>query len=200
MSAQASKPPTVGRNIQHIRKQQQLTLGVLAERSGVSKAMLSQIELEKVNPTVATVWKIARGLDVELDSLVKGSESEVRKFAITGSGQLTSLGTSAGGLDLKVMSPMSMAEDLEIYLLTFESGVVLRSSSHAAGTEEYLTVLDGEIKVIVGDRTAELKAGDFIMYSCDIDHCISNPATEKARVHMIVRFASRKWELSRGSG
>ena len=74
----------------------------VAERSGVSKAMLSQIESEKVNPTVATVWKIARGLDVELDSLLKGN------------GQLTSLGTSGGGLDLKVMSPISMAEDLEV--------------------------------------------------------------------------------------
>lgn len=194
MSAQTPEPPTVGRNIQHIRKQQQLTLGVLAERSGVSKAMLSQIESEKVNPTVATVWKIARGLDVELDSLLKGSESAVRKFAVTGSWQLTSLGTSGMGLDLKVMSPMSMAEDLEIYLLTFESGAVLKSSSHAAGTEEYLTVLDGEIKVEVGDRTAELKAGDFIIYGCDVDHCISNTANDKARVHMIVRFARKNWE------
>ena len=194
MSAQTPKPQTVGRNIQYIREQQQLTLGVLAERSGVSKAMLAQIEEEKVNPTVATVWKIARGLDVELDNLLKGSESAVRKFAVTGSGQTASLGTSGEGLDLKVLSPLSMAEDLEIYILTFDAGAVLKSSPHAAGTEEYLSVLTGEIKVEVGDRTAELKAGDFIIYSCDIDHSISNSTTDRARVHMIVRFPRRNWE------
>ncbi len=54
-------PPQIGSNIQRIRKEQGLTLEVLAERSGVSKAMLSQIESDKVNPTVLTIWKIALG-------------------------------------------------------------------------------------------------------------------------------------------
>ena len=53
-------PPMIGKNIQRIRSARKLTLNVLSERSGVSKAMLSQIESDKVNPTVATVWKIAR--------------------------------------------------------------------------------------------------------------------------------------------
>ena len=53
-------PPMIGKNIQRIRNSRKLTLNVLSERSGVSKAMLSQIESDKVNPTVATVWKIAQ--------------------------------------------------------------------------------------------------------------------------------------------
>jgi len=63
-------PPMIGKNIQRIRSSRKLTLNVLSERSGVSKAMLSQIESDKVNPTVATVWKIARGLNVELNDLL----------------------------------------------------------------------------------------------------------------------------------
>ena len=65
-----AKPPLIGKNIQKLRKARGLTLDVLSERSGVSKAMLSQIEQEKANPTVATVWKIAQGLDAEINSLL----------------------------------------------------------------------------------------------------------------------------------
>lgn len=179
--------PLIGRNIQNIRKQQQLTLGVLAERSGVSKAMLSQIESEKVNPTVATVWKIARGLEVELDDLLKGVP--VRKFTVTRSNQITTLDTSEHGPHLAVLSPLSMAEDLEIYLLEFRPGTFLHSSPHVAGTEEYLTVLEGNVGVKAGEKKAELGPGDFVSYSCDVEHDIENLSSEISRVHMIVRFA-----------
>ena len=189
----SQKPPSIGFNIQNIRKTQQLTLGVLSERSGVSKAMLSQIEAEKVNPTVATVWKIARGLDVDLDALLKGTPSSIQKFAVTERDQVGTLITGEKGPNVKVLSPVSMAEDLEIYLLTFDSGTSLMSSAHAPGTEEYLTVLKGTITVCSGDRTVELKKGDFIIYSCDVDHSIENTGSQTAEIHMIVRFLRKTW-------
>ncbi len=188
------RPPSVGRNIQRIRKQQQLTLGVLAERSGVSKAMLSQIESEKVNPTVATVWKIARGLEVELDALLRGAGAPARKFAVTRSEEINTLDTVEGGPHIKVLSPLAMAEDLEIYLLTFEPGTVLHSSPHAPQTEEYVSVLEGRVRVGAGDRSTELGAGDFIIYNCDVSHSIENLSPGVSRVHMIVRFIRKHWD------
>jgi transcriptional regulator with XRE-family HTH domain len=188
------QPPSVGRNIQRIRKQQQITLGVLAERSGVSKAMLSQIESEKVNPTVATVWKIARGLEVELDELLKGAEVPVRKFLVARRNGHTTLDGPAGSPRIEVLSPVAMAEDLEIYLLSFERGAVLRSSPHAPQTEEYLTILDGKVRVRAGDKSGALDAGDFIIYACDVEHSIENLAEGSSQVHMIVRFVRRQWE------
>jgi transcriptional regulator with XRE-family HTH domain len=188
------QPPSVGRNIQRIRKQQQLTLGVLAERSGVSKAMLSQIESEKVNPTVATVWKIARGLEVDLDELLKGAEVPVRKFLLARQEEHTALEGPRGAPRIEVLSPVAMAEDLEIYLLTFQQGGVLRSSPHAPQTEEYLTVIEGRVEVRAGGKSGELGPGDFVIYSCDVEHSIENLAEGPSRVHMIVRFVRRQWE------
>ena len=75
-------PPMIGKNIQRIRSSRKLTLNVLSERSGVSKAMLSQIESDKVNPTVATVWKIARGLNVELNDLLEADDEPTRVFSL----------------------------------------------------------------------------------------------------------------------
>ncbi|NOY07605.1 MAG: helix-turn-helix domain-containing protein [Spirochaetes bacterium] len=188
------KPPCVGKNIQKIRKQQQITLSVLAERSGVSKAMLSQIESQKVNPTIATIWKIARGLEVELDTLLKVDTGKVRKFIITGRENTTTLDTTEKGPHIRVLSPISMAEDLEIYLITFEPDTVLTSNAHEAGTEEYLTILKGSIKVSAGGKTAELKKEDFIIYSCDTEHTIANTSESEAQIHMIVRFRKKQWE------
>ena len=185
-------PLSVGRNIKRIRKQQQLTLGMLAERSGVSKAMLSQIESEKVNPTVATVWKIARGLEVDLDVLLRGPDTPVHKFLVSRKEELATLDTAADGPHIQVLSPLAMAENLEIYLLSFDPGKLLRSSPHAPQTEEYLTVLEGRIEVRAGERSVELGAGDFIIYNCDVEHSIENLAPSTSRVHMIVRFVRKQ--------
>jgi transcriptional regulator with XRE-family HTH domain len=186
------KPPAVGGNIQHIRKQRKMTLDVLAEKSGVSKAMLSQIESDKVNPTLATIWKIARGLDVELDVLLKGNKP-TRKFAVTRSHDITVLDTAEHGPHIQVLSPITLAEDLEMYLLSFDPHTTLNSGAHAPKSEEFLTVIEGGITVEVGEQSAQLGPGDFIVYNCDVNHIMSNPHDDPAKVHMVVRFEKQHW-------
>ncbi len=185
--------PLIGKNIQRIRKKRQLTLDVLSERSGVSKAMLSQIESEKVNPTVATVWKIARGLEVELDALLKGKSESIKKFIVIRKGNTAVLDTVKDSLHVQVLSPIEMAEDLEIYILTFDKSSLLHSKPHEPKSEEYLTVLEGAVRVKVGTSESELHAGDFIIYSCDVDHLIENIYNGISRIHMIVRFSKKQW-------
>jgi len=182
------KPPLVGRNIQKIRKEQQLTLDALSEKSGVSKAMLSQIESEKVNPTVATVWKIAQGLSVDINALFKAGSEQVRKFSVTRSETITTLETDEEGVHIKVLSPLSLVEDLEMYLVSFNPGATLISNPHYPQTEEFLTVLEGQVQVVAGENSADLNKGDFIRYHCDIDHEIRNLGQGIAQVHMVVRF------------
>lgn len=186
-------PPQIGSNIQRIRKEEGLTLDALAERSGVSKAMLSQIESDKVNPTVLTIWKIARGLEVELDAILKGSWEPARKFSVTRAEDAAVLDTAENGPHIRVYSPLAMAEDLEIYQLTFDPGSELVSGAHAPRTEEYLTVLEGRVRVEAGERAADLGPGDFIIYHCDIDHIIANPFEETAKIQMVVRFHRKQF-------
>jgi XRE family transcriptional regulator, regulator of sulfur utilization len=182
------EPPHIGRNIQRIRKEQSLTLDVLSEKSGVSKAMLSQIESEKVNPTVATVWKIAQGLQVEINKLLEGGTEGSRRFNVSRRDEITALETDEAGLHMKVLSPVSMVEDLEMYLLTFEPGGSLRSAPHFPKTEEYLTVFSGSVRVTAGDNVTDLAAGDFVSYHCDVEHTIENTGEKPAHIHLVVRF------------
>ncbi len=185
------QPPLIGGNIRRLRKEAGITMDVLAERSGVSKAMLSQIESEKVNPTVATVWKIAQGLAVDINELLAGSTGPVRKFHVTTRDDITVLDSDEEGLHISVLTPIQLVEDLEMYLLTFKAGGALRSAPHFPRTEEFLTVISGAVRVRAGERDAVLTEGDFIRYQCDVDHDIENTFQGESRVHMVVRFQKR---------
>ncbi|ADY13901.1 helix-turn-helix domain-containing protein [Sphaerochaeta globosa] len=186
-------PPMIGKNIQRIRNSRKLTLNVLSERSGVSKAMLSQIESDKVNPTVATVWKIARGLNVELNDLLDTDDQPKRVFSLNPAGDdAPKMETHDNGVSIRILSPLNMVEELEMYLLTFEGHSKLASEPHYPGTQEFLTVVKGAVKVQVGENTAEIKKGDFLVYHCDIDHSITNESSQPATVHMVVRFTPDK--------
>ena len=130
-------PPMIGKNIQRIRTARRLTLNVLSERSGVSKAMLSQIEGDKVNPTVATVWKIAKGLNVELNDLLEGVDEPTRVFSLNpASDDGSKLEKRKDRITIKILSPLSSVEDLEMYLLTFEPNSTLASEPHVAGSQD----------------------------------------------------------------
>ncbi|RKX79751.1 MAG: XRE family transcriptional regulator [Spirochaetes bacterium] len=188
------KPPQVGKNIQKIRKNHKMTLDVLAEKSGVSKAMLSQIESEKVNPTIATIWKIAQGLDVEINALFSGQEEMLRKFEISRKNDITKLDTDENNVHIRVFSPISMAEDLEMYMFILEPKKAHYSAPHAPRTEEFLTILEGRCRVTAGSKTEILEEGDFIYYHADIEHSLENLSEGETKIYMVVRFKKSSWE------
>lgn len=185
------KPPAIGVNVKRQRLEQKMSLDMLAEASGVSKAMLSQIESAKVNPTIATMWKIAHALKVDFNLLLKGKGDKVRKFEINRHEDLTTLDADEEGVHINVLSPITMAEDLELYILTFQPDSILTSSPHYPDTEEFLTVLDGEIEVTAGKNSTILKKNDVLIYQCDVNHSIKNLSSKESKVYLVVRFAKK---------
>ncbi|MDD3119580.1 MAG: XRE family transcriptional regulator [Victivallales bacterium] len=194
MLSRIPEPPSIGANVRKERKKQHLSLDELSRKSGVSKAMLSQIEAEKANPTIATAWKIAHALGLDFNAMLKGQEENVRKFEINRKDDIKTLDSDQQGVTINVLSPISLAEDLELYILTFQPGAKLSSHAHYTGTEEYLTVLQGRVRVGAGKNSTSLGTGDVLIYQCDIDHLIENIGEEEARVHLVVRFGKRSDE------
>ena len=184
--------PAIGANLHKERRRRQLSLAELAASSGISKAMLSQIESDKVNPTIATMWKIAHALNIELEALITGESGGKRKFEVVRKADIISLSTDRSGAVFHVLSPSSMAEDLELYRLEMEPGCVHRSQAHARGTEEFLNLLEGRVKVSAGELSATLEKGDFIMFQSDVDHAIETLSESKAELFMVVRFAGHE--------
>ena len=59
---------------------------------------------------------------------------------------------------------------------------------HANGTEEYLNVLEGRIRVTAGEESAILEQGDFMIVQTDVEHVIENLAAGRSELFMVVRF------------
>lgn len=180
--------PAIGENLYRERKRQQLSMAELAAASGISKAMLSQIEADKVNPTIATLWKIAHALHVDLESLISGGNKRKKRFEVIRKEMIVSLATDRAGTRFDVLSPTSMAEDLELYRMTMEPGCLHSSQPHAKGTEEYVNVLDGRVRITAGESSAVLEKGDFLIVQTDVEHAIENLSDSRAELFMVVRF------------
>ena len=158
-SSKIPEIPAVGENLRRERRRQQLSLEELAAASGVSKAMLSQIESGKVNPTIATMWKISHALRIEFETLIHGEAKRARKFEVNRADSVASIQTDGGTVCFRVYSSLSMAEDLELYRMELAPGGVHTSQGHTAGTEEFLTILAGKVEVSAGENRTELNAG-----------------------------------------
>ena len=193
-AAKASEPepepelaePDVGANLRLLRLERRLTLAELAERSGVSKAMLNQIENAKSSPTIALGWKIANGLGVSFGALL--GESEPADFVVLGKGQIKEFHSRSRDLRSRALFPGADPRAAELYELWLKPGGEERAKPHAIGTREQIYVVQGRLLVESAGRSAELAAGDVLFFRADRGHRYSNPGTEPARFLLIMRY------------
>ncbi len=66
----------LGKTVQRLRKAYNLSLSELSEQSGVAKSIISQIERNETNPTLATIWRLSQALDVSIEGVLQVSEDE----------------------------------------------------------------------------------------------------------------------------
>ena len=187
MTKKIREIPAFGKKIEQFRKKKGYSLEELSQRSGVSKGMLSQVEQGKVNPTVAVVWKIANGLDVPFHDLLV-PEEETSIFDLIRRNESVILERDNGRCIFRIISPLSMVEELELYTLTMKKGGVVASEPHSKGTEELLTVLSGSVTVTIKDKTALLETGDSIHYHADVFHTITNENDGESSLYMVVKL------------
>ena len=92
-------------------------------------------------------------------------------------------------VEIRVLSPISFAEDTELYLLNMSPGAVLESEAHSPGCMEILAVASGSFRVTAGKRSTVLEKGDVLTYQCDVPHRIENVAEDTSQLYMTVKFA-----------
>ena len=174
----------LARNLRRLRGERALTLDELAKRAGVSRSMLIQIEQKRVNPTLATLVRIAQALDVGLAELVELSgRSRVR---VIPRGDVAELWASPGGGSGRLLVGSDQLDHIEFWDWRLEPGDVHEAEAHAAGTAEIIHVLEGDLALEVDGQTHVAAAGESVVFSADADHSYSNNGTRPLRVFMIV--------------
>ena len=121
--------------------------------------MLSQIEREKANPTIAITWRLANALGVPIGELLASETREVETIRVLDAHETPTLPGAHAGYMLRILGPMEMAGKYEWYELTLAPGGELASQAHDPGTSEHLTVLHGAVEVEVGAEQEEAQDG-----------------------------------------
>jgi transcriptional regulator with XRE-family HTH domain len=179
-------PPEVGATLQRLRLERGLTLEDLSRIAGVSKSMLSQIEREKANPTIAITWRLANALGVGIGELLASEPRGVDTIRVLEAHETPTLPGNHAGYTLRILGPMELAGKYEWYELTLAPGGELASQAHDPGTNEHLTVLHGTLEVEVGSSVRKVKMGGTARYQADQNHVIRNMGKTEAKGLLVV--------------
>lgn len=174
----------LGKTVQRLRKAYNLSLSELSEQSGVAKSIISQIERNETNPTLATIWRLSQALDVSIERVLAAGAEEpfLEKLSRADTPLLVS---DDGKCRLAIIGWIKTVEWLQWYDFHCDPGGVLESDGHQRGSIESLSVIAGEFDVEVGERTERVRAGESIRYRCDRRHVIRNAGATTAHATMV---------------
>ncbi len=169
----------LGPRIRSLRQARQVTLRELAERAGVTESFLSQVEREVTSPSIASVQRIARALDLGIAELFVDEapigtvvrHADRRRIAYPGLHAIDEFLT------------IGKSGRLQVILTTLEPGGGTGDEAYAhESDEEVVIVLEGRLELWVGDEVHLLEQGDAITYSSRQLHRNRNPGPERAIV------------------
>jgi rhodanese-related sulfurtransferase/transcriptional regulator with XRE-family HTH domain len=177
----------VGANVHHLRTERGLSLDVLAGLSGVARQALGQIELGRMVPTVATLWKIASAFDVPFSVLL--ARPVDRSTRVLRQSRAKRLVSADGRFSSRALFLPGDRGKVEFYELWLAGHGREDAEPHAPGTREHLMVTSGRLTLEVGPETFELARGDAIVFTADVRHAYINPASEECSMNLVMTYA-----------
>ena len=163
---------------------------MLAERSGVSRAMISKLERGEKNPTLVVAAKVAEGLGTNLSRLV-GVE-EKRKIVVVPRGRRMTMLDPETGFERQLLSPSLGGRGVE-----FMRNVVPEGSTsgefppHRRGVEEYLVVERGRLRAVLGGEEYVLEEGDAAYFEADVAHRFDNAGVGECSYYLVIDSKGR---------
>jgi transcriptional regulator with XRE-family HTH domain len=195
MAARLPSPPdpasTVGHRIRALREARGLSLRDLAEKSGVSAPMLSQVERGETSPTLSVAGKIARGLGLSLSQLLRLDESR-HVVVVRARGRRA---VTRDGHRYERITPEGAGERASVTIHTLRAkartGATGDAPLHAPGSRETVLVQRGILAVIIDEDRHELRVGDAITFDADLPHHFENPGAAETTFTAVVTAGLR---------
>lgn len=181
-------PVIIGTNLRRLRKAHGLSLERLAELSGVSRAMLGQIETAKSVPTVSLLWRVADALGVPVTTLV-ATDSEPAAIVLT-RGRSSVLTTSGGRYASRSLTPASRLRTSEFFEIHVAAGHREEFPASALGTRHNLVVAKGSLILALGaEPPIALEEGDAVVYEASTAYAFENASAAEATAYLVVSSA-----------
>ncbi len=176
----------LARRLRALRAQRGWSLERAARATGVSKAMLGQIERGESSPTVATLWRIAGGFELGLSDLLL--DAPPPPATVVRASRLRP------AVDAMLVAPLfayDPALGFELFEVTLLPGYTRRSEPHAAGVVEHVVVVSGAMELCLDDDWTALACGDAVRFAADRAHGYRNLGAADARFLNLVHYPTR---------
>lgn len=182
--------PIVGANLRRLRGERGLSLEGLAKLSGVSRAMLGQMELGHSAPTINVLWKIARALDLPFSALIAAPRTTggTRVLHAAKTKRLTS---HDGAFSSRALFPYDEPRRVEFYELILAKGATENADPHPPGTRENLVVTRGTVEITLGSEVHTVGTGDAILFEADKPHSYRNTGDSDATMYLVMTYAEQ---------
>jgi transcriptional regulator with XRE-family HTH domain len=158
---------SIGAALHAHRAERGMSLGELSRASGLSRAILARIEGGAGNPSIETLWRVSRALDLPLGALLAEDQDPlVRVLRARGGKELH----ADSGMRMWLLHAEGRERRSEMYELVLEKGDEQRSDAHLPGTEEVLICITGRVRIGPLGDDVELRAGDAVWFAADRPH------------------------------
>jgi transcriptional regulator with XRE-family HTH domain len=178
--------------VRALRDDAGLSLRDLAERSGVSAPMLSQVERGETSPTLAVAGRIAGGLDLTLSQLLRLDEAEHVAVVRAGRGR----SRKRGGHRTEELTPGLPGQRADVSRHRLEPGAATGTAGdppiHEAGSRETAVVISGELTLAIDDERHRLQAGDAVTFDSDLPHHFENEGAKATDFVAVVAAGLRR--------
>jgi transcriptional regulator with XRE-family HTH domain len=182
----------VGARVRSLREAMDFSLRDLAERSGVSAPMLSQVERGDTSPTLAVAQKIAAGLDLTLSQLLRLDED--RHVVVVRAGDRRS--RKRRGHKVEELTPPLPGQRADVSVHTLAPGAATGGPDdppmHEPGSRETAIVENGAVELFIDGQRHELREGDSVTFDADLPHHFENNGSDEARLIAVVAAGLRR--------
>ncbi|MCR9060686.1 MAG: XRE family transcriptional regulator [Rhodobacteraceae bacterium] len=161
-----------------------LSLSRTAELTGVSKAMLHQIERGDSSPTIATLWKLAKGFHLPLTAFIEDMIQTGNTFTPA----RKELISFPGSIGFHTVFPFDPVFGSETFLVTLEAEQTHTSNSHDVGVVEDVFVTKGEMEILFDGHWKRCRCGDGLRFRADQPHGYRNLHDEQAQFHNTLHY------------
>lgn len=179
----------IAERIRQIRKTKGMTLEQLGRKIGISRGMLSRLETNRSSPPIATLAKIAQGLEVPISLFFEESGSTTeQKYTVTRSNkrkQVVRRGSDIGFTYYAFKKPQLLYL-IEAFIMKHPPVKKKIKALFDHPGEEFILVLKGAIELVYGEEIIRLDTGDAIHFDPSIPHRAQNVGNIEAECIVVV--------------
>ncbi|MUN37876.1 helix-turn-helix domain-containing protein [Actinomadura sp. NEAU-AAG5] len=168
-TAATGKPPlaVIAASLRRERTRAGLTLTEVAQRAGIAKSTLSQLESGTGNPSLETLWALCVALDTPFSRLLDPPRPAVQ---VIRAGEGPAVSSDQADYQATLLGACPPGARRDIYRVAAEPGHQRTSDPHMPGVVEHVVLSAGRALVGLADDPVELRPGDFITYPADLPH------------------------------